>query len=82
MAAFLKEEELASESELEAILREVNAEVDAAAEEAKKAPKPMPACATPVVEGMKVFTKSPRAISAQKATLEFLLITHPLDCPI
>ncbi len=50
--------------------------------EVEKAPKPMPACATPVTEGMKVFTKSPRAISAQKATMEFLLINHPLDCPI
>ena len=48
----------------------------------EKAPKPLPACATPVGEGMKVFTKSPRAISAQKATMEFLLINHPLDCPI
>jgi NADH-quinone oxidoreductase subunit G len=48
----------------------------------EKAPKPMPACATPVVEGMKVFTRSERAISAQKATMEFLLINHPLDCPI
>ena len=45
-------------------------------------PKPIPACAQPVAEGMKVFTKSPRAISAQKATMEFLLINHPLDCPI
>jgi NADH-quinone oxidoreductase subunit G len=50
--------------------------------EVEKAPKPMPACATPVIEGMKVFTRSPRAISAQKATMEFLLINHPLDCPI
>ena len=50
--------------------------------EVEKAPKPLPACATPVTEGMKVFTKSPRAISAQKATMEFLLINHPLDCPI
>ena len=46
------------------------------------APKPIPACAQPVSEGMKVFTKSPRAIAAQKATMEFLLINHPLDCPI
>jgi NADH-quinone oxidoreductase subunit G len=45
-------------------------------------PKPIPACAQPVSEGMKVFTKSPRAIAAQKATMEFLLINHPLDCPI
>jgi NADH-quinone oxidoreductase subunit G len=50
--------------------------------EVEKAPKPMPACATPVTEGMKVFTRSPRAIAAQKATMEFLLINHPLDCPI
>jgi NADH-quinone oxidoreductase subunit G len=45
-------------------------------------PKPIPACAQPVNEGMKVFTKSARAIAAQKATMEFLLINHPLDCPI
>ena len=50
--------------------------------EVEKAPKPLPACATPVSEGMKIFTKSPRAIAAQKATMEFLLINHPLDCPI
>jgi len=50
--------------------------------EVEKAPKPLPACATPVTEGMKVFTRSKRAISAQKATMEFLLINHPLDCPI
>jgi NADH-quinone oxidoreductase subunit G len=50
--------------------------------EVEKAPKPMPACATPVMEGMKVFTKSPKAIAAQRATMEFLLINHPLDCPI
>ncbi len=50
--------------------------------EVEKAPKPMPACATPIGEGMKVFTRSPKAISAQKATMEFLLINHPLDCPI
>lgn len=50
--------------------------------EVERAPKPMPACATPVSEGMKVFTKSPLAIGAQKATMEFLLINHPLDCPI
>jgi len=48
----------------------------------EKAPKPLPACATPVGEGMKVFTRSPYAIAAQKATMEFLLINHPLDCPI
>ena len=50
--------------------------------EVEKAPKPLPACATPVSEGMKIFTKSPKAIAAQKATMEFLLINHPLDCPI
>jgi len=50
--------------------------------EVAKAPKPMPACATPVAEGMKIFTDSPRAIAAQRATMEFLLINHPLDCPI
>ncbi len=50
--------------------------------EVEKAPKPLPACATPVTDGMKVFTRSPKAIAAQKATMEFLLINHPLDCPI
>ncbi|MGA3157685.1 MAG: NADH-quinone oxidoreductase subunit NuoG [Steroidobacteraceae bacterium] len=50
--------------------------------EVEKAPKPLPACATPVTEGMKIFTKSPKAIGAQRATMEFLLINHPLDCPI
>jgi NADH-quinone oxidoreductase subunit G len=50
--------------------------------EVEKAPKPLPACATPIMEGMKVFTRSPAAIAAQKATMEFLLINHPLDCPI
>ncbi len=50
--------------------------------EVEKAPKPMPACATPIAEGMKIFTKSPKAIAAQRATMEFLLINHPLDCPI
>ena len=50
--------------------------------EVEKAPKPLPACATPVMEGMKVFTRSPAAIAAQRATMEFLLINHPLDCPI
>lgn len=48
----------------------------------EKAPKPLPACATPVMEGMKVFTTTPRAVDAQKAVMEFLLINHPLDCPI
>jgi NADH-quinone oxidoreductase subunit G len=46
------------------------------------APKSLPACATPVTDGMKVFTKSPKALAAQKAVMEFLLINHPLDCPI
>lgn len=50
--------------------------------EVEKAPKPLPACATPIAEGMKIFTRSPYAIAAQKATMEFLLINHPLDCPI
>ena len=50
--------------------------------EVERAPKPLPACATPVMDGMKVFTRSPAAIAAQKATMEFLLINHPLDCPI
>ena len=50
--------------------------------EVERAPKPLPACATPIAEGMKVYTKSPKAIAAQKATMEFLLINHPLDCPI
>ncbi len=48
----------------------------------EKAPKPLPACATPVMDGMVVHTRSPRALAAQKATMEFLLINHPLDCPI
>lgn len=50
--------------------------------EVEKAPKPMPACATPVMDGMKVWTRSPKALAAQKAVMEFLLINHPLDCPI
>ena len=50
--------------------------------EVEKAPKPMPACATPVNEGMKVWTRSEKALSAQKDTMEFLLINHPLDCPV
>jgi NADH-quinone oxidoreductase subunit G len=48
----------------------------------EKAPKPLPACATPVTEGMKVYTHSEAAIKAQKGVMEFLLINHPLDCPI
>ncbi len=50
--------------------------------EVEKAPKPVPACATPVTDGMKVFTKSPLALDAQQSVMEFLLINHPLDCPI
>ncbi len=50
--------------------------------EAENVSKPLPACATPVAEGMKVCTRSPKAVAAQKATMEFLLINHPLDCPI
>ncbi len=50
--------------------------------EVEKAPKPMPACATPVQDGMVVRTKSSKSIAAQKSTMEFLLINHPLDCPI
>lgn len=50
--------------------------------EVEKVGKPLPACATPVTEGMKVFTRSPKALSAQKGVMEFLLINHPLDCPI
>ena len=48
----------------------------------EKAPKPLPACATPVTNGMKVFTHSEQAVTAQKGVMEFLLINHPLDCPI
>src|SRR3974390_950045 len=48
----------------------------------EKAPKPLPACATPVTKGMKVFTQSEYAKNAQKSVMEFLLINHPLDCPI
>ena len=50
--------------------------------EVEKAPKPLPACATPVMDGMKVRTASALAAGAQKAVMEFLLINHPLDCPI
>ena len=46
------------------------------------APKPMPACALPVADGLEVETRSDRAIAAQRATMEFLLINHPLDCPV
>ncbi|MFZ2855468.1 MAG: NADH-quinone oxidoreductase subunit NuoG [Rhodocyclaceae bacterium] len=48
----------------------------------EKAPKPLPACATPVTNGMKVFTHSELAVKAQKGVMEFLLINHPLDCPV
>ena len=48
----------------------------------EKAPKPLPACATPVTEGMKAYTHSDQATKAQKSVMEFLLINHPLDCPI
>jgi NADH-quinone oxidoreductase subunit G len=50
--------------------------------EVEKVPKPLPACATPVTEGMKVYTQSELATGTQKAVMEFLLINHPLDCPI
>ena len=50
--------------------------------EVEKAPKPLPACATPVMDGMIVHTRSAKAIAAQKSVMEFLLINHPLDCPI
>ncbi|MDG4867913.1 NADH-quinone oxidoreductase subunit NuoG [Guyparkeria sp. 1SP6A2] len=50
--------------------------------EVERAPKPLPACSTPISEGMKVSTRSNKAIEAQRSTMEFLLINHPLDCPI
>jgi NADH-quinone oxidoreductase subunit G len=50
--------------------------------EVEGAPKPQPACSTPVMEGMKIHTKSEVAVNAQKAVMEMLLINHPLDCPI
>lgn len=50
--------------------------------EVEKAPKPLPACATPVNAGMIVRTASDKAVKAQKGVMEFLLINHPLDCPI
>ena len=50
--------------------------------EIEKAPKPMPACATPVTQGMVVKTRSDKALNAQQGVMEFLLINHPLDCPI
>ena len=48
----------------------------------EKFAKPLPACATPVAEGMKIFTRSKSAVEAQQSVMEFLLINHPLDCPI
>lgn len=50
--------------------------------EVEKAPKPLPACATPVTAGMKISTISAKAKEAQRSVMEFLLINHPLDCPI
>ena len=48
----------------------------------EKSPKPAPACATPVMDGMKVATRSEKALKFQRSVMEFLLINHPLDCPI
>ena len=48
----------------------------------RAAPKPAPACATPVMDGLKVFTRNEKALKAQRNVMEFLLINHPLDCPI
>lgn len=48
----------------------------------RMSPKPLPACATPVADGMKVFTRSDKALKAQRNVMEFLLINHPLDCPV
>ncbi|CAN5381393.1 NADH-quinone oxidoreductase subunit NuoG [soil metagenome] len=50
--------------------------------EVEKSAKPLPACATPIMEGMKISTVTPKAKEAQKAVMEFLLINHPLDCPV
>lgn len=50
--------------------------------EVEKAPKPLPACATPVAPNMKIFTKSQKTLAAQRSVMEYLLINHPLDCPI
>lgn len=50
--------------------------------EVEKSKKPLPACATPVTNGMRVFTTSSLAVDAQRSVMEFLLINHPLDCPI
>ncbi|TXT24938.1 MAG: NADH-quinone oxidoreductase subunit G [Gallionellaceae bacterium] len=48
----------------------------------EKVPKPVPACATPVSEGMKILTNSEMAVKAQQGVMEFLLVNHPLDCPV
>lgn len=48
----------------------------------EKSPKPVPACATPVMDGMKIYTRSKRALDSQRNVMEFLLLNHPLDCPI
>ena len=48
----------------------------------RSAPKPSPACATPVMDGLKVFTRNEKALQAQRNVMEFLLINHPLDCPV
>ncbi|MBW8811349.1 MAG: NADH-quinone oxidoreductase subunit NuoG, partial [Lysobacter sp.] len=48
----------------------------------RSAPKPSPACATPVMDGLKVFTRNDKALKAQRNVMEFLLINHPLDCPV
>ncbi len=50
--------------------------------EVEKMPKPAPACATPVMDGMKVATRSDKALKSQRNVMEFLLVNHPLDCPI
>lgn len=50
--------------------------------EVEKSPKALPACATPAMPGMKVMTRSPKTVEAQRAVMEFLLINHPLDCPV
>ncbi|MDR1075806.1 MAG: NADH-quinone oxidoreductase subunit NuoG [Xanthomonadaceae bacterium] len=50
--------------------------------EVEKSPKTVPACATPVNDGMKVFTRSEKALKSQRGVMEFLLINHPLDCPV
>ncbi len=48
----------------------------------RAAPKPSPACATPVMDGLKVFTRNEKALRSQRNVMEFLLINHPLDCPV